>query len=119
MSEDMMVERKRAKKDTFSAAEVGALIEDLRFQFTSFGEGLEDMRGRMAALEAEMKEIKEPAEFFRIAYRKMSEDIGSLTTLGRKTTADIAAIRDDIRSMKDHWNHLEARVTTVEGKVGL
>ena len=52
-----MAERKRIAKGTFSATEVGALLEDLRSRFRVMGEGFEDVRGRLAAVEAQVREF--------------------------------------------------------------
>ena len=107
-----MPERKRPSSETFTAREVGALIEDLRAQFRTFGEGLEDIRGRLAALEAEVREFRDFASLQRLVSEKLRDNLNSLTAMSRKITADIAAMRDDFK-------RFEARVGAVEAKVGL
>jgi len=123
-----MVERQRMpKKSATPAGEVAVLLEDLRSQFRVFGEGLEDVRGRLAALEAEVRAFNQFASFQKLVADQTRSDVSSLTTMSRKITADIAAIRDDSHKntadldaiKNDSLRRLDARLVAVEAKVGL
>ena len=135
-----MADRKRMPKGLFSATEVGALIEELRANFKTFGEGQEDIRRRLAALEAEALAFKDFITFQKLATDLMRKDLNSLTVMSRKNTADIAAIKDDVRkntadiakntadiakntadiaAIRDDVKDFGSRVTAVEAKVGL
>ena len=89
------------------------LLEGVSSKFKSFGEGLEDVRGRLAAVEAELREVKENTDWNKLLMPRLRDDVASLTTMGRKTTADIAAIRDDIKALKAD---VKDRLSLVEAK---
>ncbi len=121
-----MAERRRISKSTFSATEVGTLIEDLRSQFKIFGEGFEDVRGRLAGVEAQVEESNRFATFHKLVFETLRHDTSALTVMGRKVTADIAAIRDEIHKnttdlveIKGGVKHFNSRLSAVEAKVGL
>ena len=123
-----MVERKRAAKGAFTGQEVAVLLEDLGSQFRTFGEGLEDIRGRLAGVggEAEVREFRDFTTFQKLVSEKLRSDVSSLTAMGRKITADIAAIRDDLRkntaeltAIRDNLTSSNAHLSTLEAKVGL
>lgn len=86
------------------------LLEDLHGQFRTFGENLEDVRGRLAAVEAEVKEFNRSATFQRLVSEKLRDDVGSLTTMSRKITADIASIKDDLKALTDRLTSAEAKL---------
>ena len=88
--------RKPLKEPT-SASE-SRLLEKLAAEFRTFGEGLEDIRGRLAAVEAEVRDFRDFTTFQRLASENMRDNLNSLTAMSRKITADIAAMRDDLTS---------------------
>ena len=97
-----------------------------RCQFSSRRESIEDIRGRFAGLEAEVRAFKDFTSFQRLVSEKMRNDLSALTAMGRKMTADIAAIRDDIRknttdvtAMKEDGKRSDARLSVVEATVGM
>ena len=114
-----MPPRKRPSKEPFAAREVAVLLEDLRSQFRTFGEGLEEIRGRLAGVEAEVRAFSDFTTFQKLVSERVRDDVSSLTAMGRKMTADIAAIRDDLRSIKSELKGFDTRLTAVEAKVGL
>ena len=100
------------KKPTTEAGEArrtNALLEELRKEFRTFGEGLQDVRGRVAAVEAEIQDFKGFTTFQKLVSEKMRDDLSSLTSMSRKITADIAAIRDEVKN-------LSSRLATAESK---
>ena len=92
--------KKANTKDTFTASQVGALIEDLRSEFRVFGDELKTVSTRLKAVEVNQARTLE-----KITSLEMR--VTAIEVAIKEIRVDVAAIKNAIRSQDIRISHLE------------
>lgn len=107
--------------DTFTASQVGALIERLEGQFKLFGEDLATIKGKVEAIFEEQGRQKEDIFIIKADIRIMKKDIAELkqdvAILKQDVTIlkqDVAILKQDVAMLKQGSLETNSRLSKIE-----
>ncbi len=122
MKKDKDAEAKKAKSETFTATEVGAMMESIHKEIKIVAEGHSGLDKRLERLEVEVHGNSRRLDMVELTSR-IAKDTGSrledaVSKLGKDLRAEIKDVREELKTTKDELkkdiHELGERLTGVE-----
>ncbi|OGX34385.1 MAG: hypothetical protein A3C36_00340 [Omnitrophica WOR_2 bacterium RIFCSPHIGHO2_02_FULL_52_10] len=105
---------KKKRSDTFTAAQVGVLVEDFRSQFRVFGEGMDLLNNRFGGLERRVDGIANRLEDVRINQAMTLERVTRLEISVTGLKSDVSVLKSDVSGLKSDGTSLKRDMASLK-----